>query len=258
ALMGLERFYLNGARLRKAHELSEQCLTLAQSVQDPGLLEEAHQMLGLTSFFQGEPVSARSHLEQGIALYDVQQGRLRAFRGGVDHGVVCLSFLAWTLWQLGFPEQALQKSREALTLAQELSQAYSLGFALQHAALLHQSRREAKRVQEITEATLRLARQQEFVQWLAGGMVVRGWALAEQGSIEEGIEQLRQGIVTWQTLGTTLSQTHMLFRLAQAYGKGGQTGEGLRVLEEALAFMHERDERHYETELYRLKGEFLL
>ncbi len=257
-LMGLQRFYINGAWLRKAHELSVQCLTLAQCVQDPGLLQEAHQMLGLTSFFQGEPVSARAHLEQGIALFDVQQGRLRAFSGGVDHGVVCLSFLAWTLWQLGYPEQALHRSREALALAQELSHAYSLGLALQHASLLHQSRREAQRVQEIAEATLRLAREQGFVQWLAGGMIVRGWALAEQGSIEEGIEQLRQGMVTWQTLGTTLGQTHTLFRLAQAYGKGRQTGEGLRVLDEALAFMHERDERHYETELYRLKGEFLL
>ncbi|HEY7496384.1 MAG TPA: AAA family ATPase, partial [Candidatus Tectomicrobia bacterium] len=258
ALMNLWRWYHNRARIQKARELAEQCFTLAHAVQDPGLLQDAHRMLGWTAFFHGEPVLARTHFEQGIALYDAQQGRLRAFSGGMDHGVTCLSVLAGTLWQLGYPEQALTKNREALTLAQESSHTFSLGLALQYCALVHQSRRDAQHAQEIAEATIQLAREHGFVQWIAGGMCMRGWALAEQGSIEEGIEQLRQGMATWQTVGTELGQTHMLFRLAEAYGKGGQAEEGLRLLDEALTVMHERDERHTETEIYRLRGELLL
>jgi adenylate cyclase len=258
SLMNLGRWYLNRAMLRQARELAEQCATLAQSVYDPEFLQDAHRMLGWTSFFQGESVLARTHFEQGIALYDAQQGRLRAFSGGVEHGVVCLSVLALTLWQLGYPEQALTKNREALTLAQESSHTFSLGLALNYCALVHQARREAQHVRESAEATIRLAREHGFVQWLAGGMVMRGWALAEQGSIEEGIEQIRQGMATWQTVGTELGQTHMLFRLAEVYGKSGQTEEGLRLLDEALAIIHERDEYHAETEIYRLRGELLL
>ena len=258
SLMNLGRWYLNRAMPRQAHELAEQCATLAQSVDDPALLQDAHRMLGWTSFFQGAPALARTHFEQGIALYDAQQGRLRAFSGGVEHGVVCLSVLASTLWQLGYPEQALTKNREALTLAQESSHTFSLGLALNYCALVHQARREAPRVRERAEATIRLAREHGFVQWLAGGMVMQGWALAEQGFIEEGIEQIRQGMATWQTVGTELGQTHMLFRLAEVYGKSGQTEAGLRLLDEALAIMHARDERHAETEIYRLRGELLL
>src|SRR5499427_5799938 len=72
-LMGLERLYINRARLQKAHELGAQCLSLAQREQEPVFLLGAHRMLGTTSFFFGELVTARRHLEQGIALYDVQQ-----------------------------------------------------------------------------------------------------------------------------------------------------------------------------------------
>src|SRR5216117_622687 len=97
ALMSLWRLYLNRARIQQARELAEQCFTLAQSVQDPVLLHETHFMLGWTSFFHGEPVLARAHLEQAIALYDAQQDRVRAFSGGM-FGVACLSILAWTLW----------------------------------------------------------------------------------------------------------------------------------------------------------------
>ena len=42
ALVGLWRFYLNRARLQTARELAEQCFALAQRVQDPALLQEAH------------------------------------------------------------------------------------------------------------------------------------------------------------------------------------------------------------------------
>jgi predicted ATPase len=89
-------------------------------------------------------------------------------------------------------------------------------------------------------------------------MITRGWALAEQGSTEEGIVQLRQGLATLGAMGADLGQTHMLVRLAEAYGRGGQTEEGLRVLGEALPAVHKNGERHYEAELYRLRGELLL
>jgi predicted ATPase len=50
----------------------------------------------------------------------------------------------------------------------------------------------------------------------------------------------------------------MLFRLAEAYRRGGQVGGALHRLNEALSTMHQTDERHWETEIYRLKGELLL
>src|SRR4030095_4000200 len=42
------------------------------------------------------------------------------------------------------------------------------------------------------------------------------------------------------------------------YGKVGQAGEGLTVLAEALALVEKKEERWYEAELYRLKGELTL
>ena len=144
------------------------------------------------------------------------------------------------------------------TLAEELSHAYSLAFALHYVAMLYLYRREACVALEWAEAAMALSRQHGMAQWLTGGMFMRGWALAEQGAIEEGIVQLQQAQAAWQALGTGLGQAHLAVRLAEAYGKGGQAEVGLRVLAQALDTVHSNAEHYYEAELYRVKGELLL
>jgi predicted ATPase len=126
--------------------------------------------------------------------------------------------------------------------------------------MLHLSRREAQVAQERAEATIALAREHGFAQWLAGGLFVQGWALVERGAVEEGITQLQQAQAAWRVMGTGLARTHIAVRLAEAYGKGGQAEAGLRELDEALNAVHDNAEyyRIYEAELYRLKGELLL
>ncbi len=46
--------------MQTARELGEQCLGLAQRLDDPALLLEAHYALGVRWFFLGEFVPARS------------------------------------------------------------------------------------------------------------------------------------------------------------------------------------------------------
>src|SRR5262249_7598088 len=105
---GLWVYYLVRSELETACELGEQCLTLAQRVQDPVFLVAAHDIVGLNLLHRGELVSARGHLEQSMALYDPQQHRSYLLLFGHDYGCLCLSWLAMALWFLGYPDQALK------------------------------------------------------------------------------------------------------------------------------------------------------
>ena len=111
-LWGLWRLFNYREELQRAGELGKQLLTLAQQVQDRALLLEAHHALWPTLFYLGELAAARGHLEQGMALYDPQQHRSHAFLyGGHDPGLCCHAYTAWTLWALGYPDQALKSKR---------------------------------------------------------------------------------------------------------------------------------------------------
>jgi predicted ATPase len=257
-LHGLHRFYLARAELQTSRDLAEQCLDLAQRQDDSILLVPAHRMMGTTLFFLGEFVSALEHFERGIALYDAERHRSYALLCGQDEGVGCRGYSAWALWDLGYPDQALARSREALALAQTLSHPYSLAYALILAAWVHQFRCEVSAVQELVEAAISLSTKQGFAFWLAFGTVLRGWALVEQGQAEAGVELIYQGWDITRAMGIGIGRPHTLSLLAEARVKMGQIEEALTLLDEALVMAHENGEACSLADLYIRKGEYLL
>src|SRR5262249_25902124 len=151
---GLYNYFNVRAEYQTAHTLGEQLLTLAQQAQDPALLVAAHRALGSTLFWLGAITSAHTHLAQGMALYDPQQHRASTLLYGEDAGVYCHSLSAWTLWLLGYPEQGLARSQEAVTLVQQMAHPFSLGFALIATTWFHQFRHEVHAAQECAEVTI--------------------------------------------------------------------------------------------------------
>jgi len=255
---GLHRFYQARADLRTAHELGAQLLSLAHRAQDPVALMEAHRALGQTLLQIGEIPSALAHLEKGIALYDPQQHRSVALRYGMDPQVICLSHAALALWRLGYPDQALERSSQALTLAQDLAHPFSLANARFWVVWVHQFRREKTAAQEQATAAITLATEHGFPLAVASGTLIRGWALAAQGQAVEGMRQMRQSLADWRPTGGELRRPYFLVLLAEAWGSLGEIEEGLCMLDEALTIVSNTIARQWEAELYRLKGELLL
>jgi predicted ATPase len=258
ALSGLYRFYAARAEFQEARKLGEQLLTLAHTVQNPSFLVEAHVALGGALYWLGEFSLVRAHIEQAIALYDPQKHNSYSFSFGDDPRVILLSYAARVLWALGYPDQALQRSHEALTLVRGLSHPFSLAYALANAAIFHEFRREECMTQERAEATITVSSEQGFAVYLAWGTIMRGWALVEQGQGEEGTTQIRQSLTAHRTMEQIVQQPYFLALLAEAYGKVGRAEEGLTALAEALAIANKNGERWWEAELYRLKGELSL
>jgi TOMM system kinase/cyclase fusion protein len=258
-LCGLWNHYLVRAELQTAHTLGEQLLSLAQQAQDTVLLVAAQCTLGATLFNLGVVAAALTHYAQGMALYDSQQHRAAAFLYGGDAWVVWYhSHAASALWLLGYPDQGLAQSQQAVTLAQQSAHPFSLSAALCTAACFHHFRREVRAAQERAEAAIVLATEQGFPYWRAFSALLRGWALAQQGQAKEGIEQMTQGLVAHRATGAELGRPYWLALLAEAYSVIGQPESGLTALAEALTLVDTTGERLWESELYRLKGALLL
>jgi predicted ATPase len=257
ALFGLWTVHLVRGELRRTYELAEQLLRRAQNAHDPALLTYAQMARGGTSYWMGEFFPAREHLENAITLYDPERHRPLTFRyGAADAGVLCLSNAALTLWHLGYPDHALKRGNEALVLAQGLSHPFSLAWAEFFVGIVHQYRREARAAQETAESAIALSTERGFTLPLALATGLRGWAMAEQGRNEEGIAKIREGLAAYRATGAELMRPHFLCLLAEACMKS-RLDDWLSALTEALAAADEHENRYYEAEAHRLKGELL-
>ena len=82
--------------------------------------------------------------------------------------------------------------------------------------------------------------------------------MAEQGRNEEGIAQIQEGLAASRATGAELWRPYFLCLLAEACMETGRLDDGLSALTEALAAADEHENRSYEAEMHRLKGELLL
>jgi len=178
-LHGLWIIHLVRAEPRTAYEVARQFLHLAQTVQDPALLLEAHHALGQILHFLGEFSAACEHIEQSLALYNPQQHSPHVRNTVQDLGVINRCYAALSLWYLGYPDQALKKCSEALTLAKELSHPFSVVFVLNTFTGVHLYRRDWQAVQEWAEAEIAFSTEQGFAPFATIGTTHRGRALVE-------------------------------------------------------------------------------
>jgi tetratricopeptide (TPR) repeat protein len=247
------------AEHQKARELAEEALSLAQDTEDPLLVALGHWYLGFVLFFLGEYTTAQSHFELMIAFYEPQQHHQPfVFLRGVDAGVSAMGYVVCCLWCLGYPDQALSRSQQALALARDLGHPFTLADVLCFAGCsFNAMHRDATVLKDNAEELEHLSN--ETVQgWLGTGNCHKGEALVMLGQVQDGMAQIREGIAVHQSFGIRLNLPGTLRSLAEAQAKAGHPEEGLATMDEALALVEETDERLWEAELYRLRGELLL
>jgi predicted ATPase len=258
-LWGLHTYYLVRGKIHStARELAEQLLHLAQGLQDPALLIAAQYALGSILFLLGDHVPAQAHLDQGVALHNLQETASLIPLYGQDPGVMCRRYAAWTKWFLGYPDQALELIRETLTLAQEHGHPFTIAGAQAIAVYIHFHRREEAEVRERSEELIALSTEHGFLLWKLAGIMFRAWTLVERGRQEQGLEQIRQCVDAWKASGAYGGDAVYHFLLAEAHLRMRKATEGLAVLEKTLAKVENTGERYMEAEYQRLKGELLL
>jgi predicted ATPase len=144
-----------------------------------------------------------------------------------------------------------------LALSEELSHPYSQTFAVYFAAWQHAILRDAQRAEECAAATVALATEHGFSLLAAGGTVIRGWARALQEPAPDGLAELLRGLDAYRATGAEFLRPYQLALLADVYAHQGHVEDALTALTNALELVGKTDERWWESELHRVKGELL-
>ena len=171
-----------------------------------------------------------------------------------DPGVMCLCYTAWSLWQLGFPDEALSRVLAVTARAEDMRHAFSLGEAYGFKAAVQHFRGENREALASAEQAIAICEENGFSVWLAHARLMRGRIAAELGRVEDGIAEMREGYERWATTGAIVTTPFYLTMRAEGSALAGRPEECMALLEEALEIAERTGERYYEPEIRRLIG----
>ena len=240
----------------RARQMGERLLQVARENDDRDQLLEAHHSLWPILIERGEFARARTHIEQGYALYDATKHRdLTFLYGDHDPGVCCRTIEASRLWLTGFPDQALAAIEDAVRLARQGAHPHTMGRAICFAAVLHYWRGEIDAARARAAEVVALSNQHGIFTFFT--VAAKLLAHLVDGACP-GLTELGAELARLQTGGVLTRRVLLALLMAEAYGGAGQPERGLDVLADALKAVEAGAERHYESEVHRLRGELLL
>jgi tetratricopeptide (TPR) repeat protein len=246
---GLWHHYQTSGQLVTSRALADELVGLAERQSDTGFLLQAHHAAWSSHGVLSELDLCRDHAEKGIALYNVDAHRHHAaLYGGHDPGVCARNHAAMALWLLGYPEQAVKRVNEAVSLADTLDHSYILIHALSWSAELHQFLGEASLAKEHAEAVIKVCAEQKFAptHW-ERALVLRGWALAAEGQAEEGLAEIGRSLTALPTRRAGLRTSRVLPIFVDVCARAGHLGEGLDAVDEGLRTVKEIGDRRWEA-----------
>jgi predicted ATPase len=201
---------------------------------------------------------SRTHLEAALAFYNPLAERSLLDQAGFHPNGNALACLGVVLLALGYPEQALARSRASVAEARKLAHPPSLASVLAFGAVPFALVGDGAVLGEWADELVAVASEQGLPFWGAIGTSYRGWVKVRNGEVSEGISLLRNGTAAFRGTGAELFAPYPVSLLASACQIAGQIGESLTVLDGALQIVQRTGERWLAAELYRHKGELLL
>jgi predicted ATPase/class 3 adenylate cyclase len=256
-LRSLASYYIAQTEFDKGARIGREILHLAEQQQDAGMLVDGHLVVGLCLSSVEGPAVALGHMDKAIAVVRVGPPGSRPFRLGNNSGPTCFTTSAFFLWLLGYPDKAVARDEEAITLATHLQHPYTLAYVEFHCGVLRLWLRQPELVREHAVRVLDVERQYDFPLWRALGTCLGGIADAQLGRAEEGLARVNEGIALYQEMKTPpVFWPQLLAIKAGVHGIAGKVAEALLLIDEALELAFHGDTSMV-PELSLVKGDLL-
>ncbi|MGC2787081.1 MAG: hypothetical protein WA397_25290, partial [Roseiarcus sp.] len=221
----------------------------------------AYQQIGTALVTRGRPREAQQYLERALGFPAAPGDRRDAVYYNSNDHAAARAMLAWTLWMLGFTEQALNEARLSLEELQgtghQLLLCRILYFGISRVASMTGDFATADR--EIARL-IELATGLSALFWETAGRFLKGKLLVERGEFAQGLVVLRDAFETCDRTGWRISYEEFKGALALGLAGTGQLDEALVALDDAMAADRKGADGRgwYAPELLRIKGEVLL
>ena len=258
AFYGLQSLYVVQARLEKVELVSDELHQLYQRTHQSPPPPESEMMLFGSRLHLGRVAQASEEFERALRANDPSQVQRIVEEQGWNFAVHGRAWYAHALWLQGRVDTALTHGLEAMRMADELGQPFNQSLAATYLALLQQLRGDAETARTYAAKALAITTESRAPYYRAWSEILVRHAEASSRAEADTLGALRASIEVFRATGARLRVPYYLGLLAEVCGRAGRPAEGLAAVDEALAEARSNNERWWDAELHRLRGELRL
>jgi predicted ATPase len=244
---------------RAARPSAQEFLREAERQGDASVALVGRRVVGFTQYEQGSLVACRDSMQKVCDLYVEERDGNLGFQYGQNPLPPAMAIMAIVIWLLGDIDRALRMRAEVTRLCNATGHAntrvYAQTFSGCVLGLLLQDWAGA----QVHGADLMtFTEQRRMPMWHAWAKFYHTLAAAAQAPTATLVAQMQHALAETEATGARNNLTFHLAMLAEVQGRVGQAKKGLKVADNALALVEKTDERWWEAEIHRVKGELLL
>ena len=252
-LFGQFTFLIARGRTSEAISLSERFLSLADRLSHGSARVVGHRLAGMAYVHQSEMTKAKGHFERSLELYSLERDDAATHMFGQNTQVHSRCLLSLTQFSLGEVDQALQIVLDTLRSAEELRHAHSTALSLSYVGLIVGMCGAPEALMGAARRLTAVSEQHGLRPFLTVGKAFLGWALCQQGDLEQGIAVMEEAIAAAEAAKNSLGLARYLAILADARRRHGQLqGAQAACMRAALAVSS--DSRWVEPEVRRIEA----
>lgn len=238
-------------------DLARRYAALAETDSDLGPRLVGLRMLGLERFYEGWFADALALTERSLAIYDPVLHRDLMQRFGHDPRAASANYRAWSLWHLGFPDQAAAVIEDNLRWIREVDHANTTGLVLCFGTMSNIWLRRPEQVEAAAREALHLADEMSLPLWHAWASIHLGWAVSQQGTAP-GLEEIDAGLREARRIGAGRFEPFHLGLAAEAHARVGRYEDAWESIAAAFAALGRGHHRAFAADLHRLRGDLAL
>jgi DNA-binding winged helix-turn-helix (wHTH) protein len=258
ALVGLQQARMLRGAFREIEAHVVELAEVSTRISDPVIGNWGTLMAAAAKLHRGHPVDARRQLA------DVANsiGRAPSVAPGSDapsfpYGPLLFSNLAVAEWLIGRPDAALARALDSVALAESLGDPFTLSLGLAAAATVHGWRRDPASALAFARRGMQVSSDAGAGLGLTRAAVVFYLASAELDQMPAANALAELDKVLSVNAASRAGKTGSALAVIELATRAGQFERGLAEIVEMLAYAEQYDERAWEPELHRVRGELL-
>jgi tetratricopeptide (TPR) repeat protein len=216
----------------------------------------------MTSLFRAGAAAARGQCRAATQLWQqaiahceaiTDRGRFAPFVVDPETGVRANAVR--TFFERGLIDRAREESAKAVAMSHQLGQPLGMSLAHWRAGMLEVRLGDPLKVLEHADAIRDIVAKTTVSQGDGPSRYLRGWALAQRGDPQQGLQLIREGLERHLRIGMIASSTEVMGYAAEALILAGDWSGAARQLAEAFARARELDELVHLPMLLMLQGQ---